>query len=84
MKRLLIIAALLVPSLALAQQPSPQEFTLKLTAAEVQTVGKALDELSYKEAAPVIQKLREQIIQQQTPPKPVAAPLPTPPTGKKE
>lgn len=78
MKRLIIAALMVAPSLALAQQPSPQEFTLKLSASELDIVGKALEEIPFKTAAPLMQKLRQQIMEQQTPPKPVAAPVPVP------
>lgn len=59
-------AALVMPTLAFAQSSiPPQEYTVKLTAPEVDIVGKALGSLPYQEVALLIQKLREQIVAQQ-------------------
>lgn len=69
-----IFALTLLPTVAYAQAPTPpQEYTIKLTAPEVDIVGKALGLLPYSEVALLIQKLREQIVaqQQSNPNKPV-------------
>lgn len=60
-------AGLLLIKGAKAQQ-QPQEYTIKLTAAEVDIVGKGLGLLPYQDVALVIQKLREQIVAQQNKP----------------
>lgn len=80
MKRLLwvagFIAALAVPTLA--QQPD-KEYNLKVSGPEVETLGKALGKLPFDDVAVLIQKLRTQIVDQQTPrkedTKPEAAPV---------
>jgi hypothetical protein len=74
LKSLLMAAIITIPVIAFAQTqqpvqqpPLPQEFNLKLTPDEVTIVGKGLEERPFKEAAPLMQKLREQIMQQQKP-----------------
>ena len=69
MKKILLGAAFaLVATVAFAQVPE-KEYTFVIPASEVNTIGKALDALPYKEAAPVIQKLLKQIAEQNEPPK---------------
>jgi len=66
MKKLIVIACLL-PTLAYSQPvQQPTEYTIKLTAAEVDIVGKGLGLLPYQDVALIIQKLREQIVAQQS------------------
>jgi hypothetical protein len=48
-----------------AQQQQSIEYTVKLTAAELDVVGEALGSQPYKLAAPLINKLRQQVIEQQ-------------------
>jgi hypothetical protein len=67
----LTIAFCIVSSVAFAQQ---QEFNLKLTAPEVETIGKALGKLPYEEVAILVNKLRQQIVEQQTKSVPVNPP----------
>jgi hypothetical protein len=62
MKRFILIG-MLVATPAFAQQPT--EYTIKLTPAELDTIGKGLGDVPFKEAAPLLQKLREQIAAQQ-------------------
>ncbi len=66
MKRL-ILAAMLVATPVFAQQQMqvPSEYNLKIVPADVDTIGKALGKMPFDEVAPLIQKLREQISQQQ-------------------
>lgn len=68
MKRLIwvlgFVAALAVPTLA---QQQITEYTLKITPAEVETVGKALGKLPFEDVAKLIQKLQTQIVEQQVP-----------------
>lgn len=61
------VAAFAIPHYANSQQApaAPQEYTLKVSAADVDLIGKALGKVSFDEAAPVIQRLREQIYAQQ-------------------
>jgi hypothetical protein len=89
LKSLLMAAIIAIPVIAFAQtqQPVqqstvPQEFNLKLTPAEVEIVGKGLEERPFKEAAPLMQKLREQIMQQQQQQKPVPTKPPEKPVEK--
>jgi hypothetical protein len=42
------------------------EFNLNVTEAEVDIIGQALAELPYKQSAPLMQKLIQQIKEQQT------------------
>ena len=68
MKRLIwvlgFVAALAVPTLA---QQQITEYTLKITPAEVETVGKALGKMPFEDVAKLIQKLQTQIVEQQVP-----------------
>lgn len=70
MKKLLLLTTLLIPSIAFAQDQK-KEFDLKVTQEELQIIGKALDERPFKEAAPLIQKLNQQIQTQMRPVAPV-------------
>lgn len=63
------LLAFAVPTLAQQQAP---ELTLKVTGAEVDTIGKGLGKLPFDDVAGLIQKLRQQIVEQQ---KPVEAPV---------
>ena len=78
MKRLLV-AIMLLPTVAFAQpanvvsQPpvtQAAELTLKVTPAELDLISDGLQEMSIRKAMPLINKLRQQIIDQQ--PKTVA------------
>ena len=69
MKRLtLILSLLLVPTITLAQQPA--EFTIKITPAEADVIWEGLRELPVKKVEPIMQKMRQQVMEQTTP-KPV-------------
>lgn len=71
MKKLILIIGCLASSMAHAQQAAPQpvaEFTVKLTGAEVDIVGNALGRMPYQDVALIIQKLRQQIVEQQNKP----------------
>ncbi len=63
----------------MAQEP-PKQFNLTVTMEDLQVIGNALDDLPFKKAAPIIQKLNQQIQAQQTPPTRPATliPVPTP------
>jgi hypothetical protein len=64
MKNALIVAAMLLSTAAMAAD----DFTIKLTAAQLDTIGKGLGFVPFNEAAPLLQNLREQVQAQQ--PKP--------------
>lgn len=70
MKKLLIIGGCcFLPTALYAQtpvQPQPAEYTIKLTTAEIDIVGKALGTQPYQDVALIIQKLRQQIVEQQS------------------
>lgn len=74
MRKLIMIAVALtmIPLVSYAQPAAqqPQEYTIKLTTAEIDIVGKALGTLPYQEVALIIQKLRQQIVDQQSANKP--------------
>lgn len=70
----------LVSGVAFAQQATPSEYNLKLAPVEVDMVGEALMELPAKKAMPLMQKIRQQVIEQQTlKPTPKPDPNPEPP-----
>lgn len=62
----LALALLLVSSSALAQTP-PAEYNLKVTPADVAIIGKALGSQPFNDVAPVLNKLQEQINEQNKP-----------------
>lgn len=62
-----IAAALMFATPVVAQQ----EFTLKVTPAEINVIGEALGFMPYSKAAPLIQKLQVQVNAQSQPPAPV-------------
>lgn len=57
-----IFIGMLLSTAAYAQQ---QEFTIKLTGPELDIIGRGLGEVPFKDAAPILQKLREQVAAQQ-------------------
>lgn len=57
------LAFVLLSTVAFAQQQP--DFNLKLNANEIDTIGKGLGKLAYEEVASLIQKLRQQIVDQQ-------------------
>lgn len=75
MKKILIIGACLLSSVAMAQD---KEYTLTVTGTEVGLISEGLQELSVKRAFPLIQKLQTQINVQN------ASKLETKPEEKKE
>lgn len=52
-------------SAAYAQQQQPQEYTIKLTAQDLDVIGAGLGEQPFNKAAPLINKLRQQVMEQQ-------------------
>lgn len=66
MKRILILAAFLFPSVAVAQT-SPQQFTLTVTVPEINLIGTALAQRPFGEVHELIGKLNAQIKEQSTP-----------------
>lgn len=78
MRKLLWLAGF---ALAFVIPVMAQEVSLKVTNDDVNTIGKALSKLPFDEVAPLIQKLRTQIVEQQ---QPVPVPQPTPVPKPKE
>lgn len=65
-----VLALSLIVGPAFAQQPAapiaaPVEFVLKVTPPELDIIGKGVGKLPFEEAAPLIQKLRQQVVEQQ-------------------
>lgn len=60
MKKLIVICAFLFSSAAMAQ-----DATLTVNQAELGLIGKGLGKLTFDEAAPLINKLQGQVIEQQ-------------------
>lgn len=80
MKKLLL-TMMFLPVLSLPSNAQEQKtFKLTVTSEDLQIIGTALDDLPFKKAAPLIQKLNQQIQMQTTPPaKPdTSVPIPTP------
>ena len=65
MKKLALVF-LLVSTSAFAQNP-PAEYMLKVTPADVSIIGKALGSQPFNDVAPVLNKLQEQINEQNKP-----------------
>lgn len=72
MKRLLLAAMIAFASPAMAQ--APQEFILKVKPVDVDKIGKGLAKLPFEEVAELMQVLRQQIMEQQQPAKPIEPP----------
>ncbi len=82
-KKLLIAVTLLFSTVAYGQQPTPQPpvnqpqfYTLTVTPAELDIISEGLQTQPFKSVLPLMNKLREQVVGQQTPPK--APPSPEP------
>lgn len=74
MKKLFIIGAVaLFTTASVAQE---RDYDLRVTATEVNLIGKALGKLSFDEVAPIIEKLRNQVAVQNQPPKVEQQPAP--------
>ena len=70
MNRSIIFGAVLFATAANAQAPQPApavNFTITVTAQELDTIGNGLGTIPFKDAAPLINKLREQVIAQTKP-----------------
>lgn len=75
MLKLILISFLFLSSAALAADPvQPSEYTIKLTAQELDIVGRGLGTQPYNDVAPLVQKLRAQVVEQQQPVKPAMVP----------
>lgn len=78
MKRYLLLATIILPTLAFAQTPNVPELTLKVTQPELDIISEGLQTQPFGKVVPLINKLRQQIIDQQpkpvVPEKPVEAP----------
>lgn len=71
MNRLIFIPAIFFATVANAQapqQPTPSTvYTITITAQELDTIGNGLGSMPFKDAAPLINKLREQVMAQNKP-----------------
>lgn len=72
MKRwlLLVLFSILTLNYAAAQSSqsqSQQEYNLKVTGVELDLIGRALGLMSYNDVASLVQKLRQQVVEQQQP-----------------
>ena len=67
MRLKLILAASLIaiPAMAQEQSSAPSEYTLKITSQELDLLGRALGTMPYNDIAPLLQKLRSQVVEQQ-------------------
>lgn len=66
---LIFIAGLAMVTPVAAQQQQPSEYVLKITPAELDQIGKALGLMPYNDVAQTVQKLRQQVVDQQQPKK---------------
>ncbi len=65
--KLIFIGCLVVSPVMAQEQPSqPAEYVLKITPQELDLIGKALGLMPYNDVASAMQKLRQQVIEQQT------------------
>ena len=74
MKRwlLLVLFSILTLNYAAAQSSqsqSQQEYNLKITGVELDLIGRALGLMPYNDVAQTVQKLRQQVVEQQQPKK---------------
>lgn len=72
MKRwlLLVLFSILTLNYAAAQSSqsqSQQEYNLKITGVELDLIGRALGLMPYNDVASLVQKLRQQVVEQQQP-----------------
>lgn len=67
MKKALVFSLIMLATPVYSQQVAPVEFNLKLTSQEVDILGEALGTLPYSKVAVLIQKIRQQIVEQQQP-----------------
>lgn len=66
MRKTILIAALMLPTIT-AAQTQPTEYVLKVTPQELDVISEGLQSQPFKLVVPIINKLREQVIKQQTP-----------------
>ncbi len=64
----LIIGIVLLSTVAHAQQPN--EYNLKVSPQEIELIGKGIGLLPFNDVAALVQKLRSQVMEQQSPSKP--------------
>ena len=68
--KLIFIGCLIVsPAMAQEQSSQPSEYVLKITPQDLDLMGKALGTMPYNDIAPLLQKLRSQVVEQQHPKK---------------
>ena len=67
---LAVAAVFLVSEPAQAQPSIPSEYVIKLSPADLDLIGKALGAQPFNDVAPLFQKLRQQVSEQQKPPEP--------------
>lgn len=63
--RIIIIALAILMTCHSAKAQAPSEYNLKLYPAEVDLLGKGLGTQPYNDAFPLINKMRQQVIEQQ-------------------
>lgn len=73
MRKLLAIGLMLAGVTVAFAQPEP-EFKLTVTAKEADMIGRGLGSLPFADVAPLMQKLRQQVMEQQSPPPKAATP----------
>lgn len=79
-KMALGVAMLALLISAAFSQPAPDRvYVLTFTAADIQVLGNALNERPFREVAPLINKLQQQIQAQEAKPVPPATPAPAAP-----
>lgn len=62
-----LITGMLIYNIANAQQSKSPEFIIKVDAQQLEIIGKGLGKLPFDDVAPLIQALRQQVIEQQNP-----------------
>ena len=78
--RRLILVVVLVPTLAYAQQPQqPSSYTLTISPQELELISAGLGTQPFKDVLPLMNKLRQQVMEQQSK---IIAPPAIPPVDK--
>ena len=59
-------------------QTAPAEYVIKLKPPALELIGRGLGKLPFEEVAPLMQELRQQVMEQQQPSKPQSSSVPDP------
>lgn len=60
-----VVMVMALPAMAQQSQAPTQEYTIKLTAQDLDVIGAGLGDQPFNKAAPLINKLKQQVMEQQ-------------------